>query len=616
MTIFSFQRHLPLIFASFQNKKDFHFEKEWSFISPMMLLCAMINLQDSIGCILIFGIAVLLAIPLGKYLNRVYKEEKTFLDFCDPVEKFIYKFCRINSKAGMNWKQYLSAIFVINSIWLVWGFVILIFQGKLFLNPARNPSMEWSLALNSAVSFITSTNLQHYSGETGATYLSQLGVFMFLQFVSAATSLAAGIAVVRGLTTKTLSNLGNFYTDFVRSLTRVLLPLSLIAAVLFMLRGMPMTFAGPHPIVDLQGDTIHVARGPVAAMIPIKELGSNGGGFFGANDAHPFENPDFFAFVVHTVIVLLLPIAFVFCIGHYLDASRFARVIFAVMTVGFLLVTIPIIGQEVKGNPALSAMGIDNSAGNMEGKEVRFGSFYSAFYSGVNIVVPAGTTTGVHDSYLPLSGIFMLVGMQIDAFYGGPGTGWINMFVYLIVAVFIATLMIGRTPELFGRKVGIREMQIAVAVTVTLALVPMLLAAIASYVYIHYPGGNSRLGWLSNTGPHGFTTMLYEYVSSVAGNGSNFAGLGNNTVFWNLSTAMAMLCGRFIPITGAILLAGRLQQKKYTPLSQGSLSVDTATFGVFLFVMIIILNALSFLPVLMLGPISEHLLRCCLVPFR
>ena len=569
----------------------------------------MINLHNSIGSILIFGIAALLAVPLGKYLSRVYKAEKTFLDFWDPIEKFIYKFCGINSKAGMNWKQYLSAIFVINSIWFVWGFIILIFQGKLFLNPDGNPSMEWSLALNSTISFLTSTNLQHYSGETGATYLSQLGVFMFLQFVSAATSLAAGMAVVRGLTAKTLSNLGNFYTDFVRSLTRVLLPLSFVVAVLFMFRGMPMTFEGSHTITGLQGDTIHVARGPVAAMIPIKELGSNGGGFFGANDAHPFENPDFSTFVIYAVIVLLLPIAFLFCIGHYLEAPRFTRMIFAVMTVGFLLVTIPIICQEVNGNPALSTMGIDNSAGNMEGKEVRFGTFYSAFYSGVNMAVPAGTTTGVHDSYFPLSSIFMLVGMQVDAFYGGLGTGWINMFVYLIVAVFISTLMIGRTPELFGKKIGIREMQIAVAISVALALVPIVLAAVASYVYMHYPGGNDRLGWLSNRGPHGFTTMLYEYVSSVAGNGSNFAGLGNNTVFWNISTAIAMLCGRFIPISGGIMLAGLLQQKKYSPPSPGTLSVDTATFGVFLFVMIIILSALSFLPVLMLGPISEHLIR-------
>lgn len=566
-------------------------------------------LQNSIGSTIIFLIAVLLALPLGRYLSKVYKEEKISFDFWNPVENFIYKICKINSKAGMNWQQYLLAIFIINSIWLVWGFAILLFQGKLFLNPAGNPSMEWSLAFNSAVSFLTSTNLQHYSGETGATYLSQLAVFVFLQFVSAATSLAAGIAVVRGLTNKTASNLGNFYKDFIRSLTRVLLPLSFIVAVLFVLDGMPMTFEGPHTITGLQGDTIHVAKGPVAAMIPIKELGSNGGGFFGANDAHPFENPNFFTFIIHTIIVLLLPLAFVFCIGYYLDARRFSKMIFAVMTAGFLLITIPIIKQEVRGNPAITAMGIDNSAGNLEGKEIRFGSFYSAYYSGVNMVVPAGTTTGVHDSYMPLSGIFMLVGMQIDAFYGGLGTGWINMFIYLIVAVFIGTMMIGRTPELFGKKISIREMQIATAVSVATVMIPMLFAAIACYVYIHYSGGNNELNWLSNKGSHGFTTMFYEYVSSVAGNGSNFGGLGNNTVFWNTSTALAMLFGRFIPITGAIAIAGLLQQKKYVPLSKGSLHADTTTFGLFLLLMIIIINALSFLPVFMLGPISEQLYR-------
>ncbi len=509
----------------------------------------------------------------------------------------------------MDWKQYLSAILVINCIWFVWGFVILLFQGKLFLNPAGNPSMEWSLAFNSAISFLTSTNLQHYSGETGATYLSQSAVFMFLQFVSAATSLTAGIAVVRGLANKTASNLGNFYKDFTRSLTRVLLPLSFIVAVLFVLNGMPMTFEGPQTITGLQGDTIHVATGPVAAMIPIKELGSNGGGFFGANDAHPFENPNSFTFVLHTIIVLLLPMAFVFCMGHYLDARRFGKMIFVVMTTGFLLVTIPIIIQEVRGNPAVTAMGIDNTAGNMEGKEVRYGSFYSAYYSGVNMVVPAGTITGMHDSYMPLSGVFMLAGMQIDAFYGGLGTGWINMFIYLIVAVFIGTMMIGRTPEIFGKKISIREMQIAVGVSVAQVMVPMLFAAIACYVYIHYPGGNNALNWLSNKGSHGFTTMFYEYVSSVAGNGSNFGGLGNNTVFWNTSTALAMLCGRFIPITGAVIMAGLLQQKKYVPLSKGSLPTDTATFGVFLLLVIIVLNALSFLPVFMLGPISEQFYR-------
>ena len=548
-----------------------------------------------------------MAIPLGRYLSRVYREESSLLDFLQPLESRLYRCCRINGKAGMNWKQYLSAIFIVNATWFVWAMLLLLFQGKLFLNPAHNPSMEWSLALNSAISFITSTNLQHYAGESGATYLSQMAVFLFLQFVSAATSLAAGIAVVRGLSAGTGSDLGNFYKDFVRSLTRVLLPLSMIVAILFAFNGMPMTFRGPDKIRSISGDSVQVATGPVAAMIPIKELGSNGGGFFAANDAHPFENPNFFTFVIHVLIVLLLPMAFVFCIGEYLRSKRFGRMLFAVMTIGFLLVTIPIIVQEMRGNPALSAMGVENGAGNMEGKEVRFGSFYSAFYSGVNMVVPAGTLVAAHDSYMPLGSISMLVGMHIDAFFGGLGTGWINMFLYLIIAVFIATLMIGRTPEFFGRKIELREIQLASLVSVAQMLVPALFTAVACFVYVHYPGGNASLQWLSNKGYHGFTTFLYEYVSSMAGNGSEFSGLGNNTVFWNLSTAVVMLCGRFLPIAGALVIAGRLRQKKPAPVSSGSLAVDSVTFAAFLFIVIILLNALSFLPAFMLGPLAEHL---------
>jgi K+-transporting ATPase ATPase A chain len=562
---------------------------------------------QTISCTLIFAVAVFLAVPLGKYLSRVYKEEKSLLDFLQPLETRLYRFCRINVQTGMNWKQYLSAIFIINGIWFAWAMLILLFQGKLFLNPAHNPSMDWSLALNSAISFLTSTNLQHYAGESGATYLSQMAVFMFLQFVSAATSLAAGIAVARGLSAGSTSHLGNFYKDFVRSLTRVLLPLSVIVAIVFAFNGMPMTFHGPEKIYTVQGESVQVATGPVAAMIPIKELGSNGGGFFAANDAHPFENPDFFTFAIHIIIVLLLPIAFVFCVGQYLQSKRFSRMLLAVMTTGFLLITIPIVIQEMKGNPALSDMGIHNTSGNLEGKELRFGSYYSAFYSGVNMVVPAGTLVSAHDSYMPLGAVAMLAGMHIDAFYGGLGTGWINMFLYLIIAVFVATLMIGRTPELFGRKIELREMQVASLVSVGQMLFPAMFTAIACFVYIHFPGGNEALQWLTNKGYHGFSTFLYEFVSSMAGNGSEFSGLGNNTVFWNLSTSVVMLCGRFLPIAGALVIAGGLREKKPAPCSSGSLSVNSMTFGAFLFIVIIFLNALSFLPAFMLGPVAEHL---------
>src|ERR1035438_10413807 len=531
---------------------------------------------NSLSCLLIFVVSLLLALPLGAYMSKVYSGDKNLLDFLKPFEKFIFKVCRINPMQEMNWKQYLIAMAVINSVWLIYGFIMLMAQGKLFINPAGNPSMEWSLAINSAISFITATDLQHYSGESGATYFSQLFVFMFLQFVSAATSLAVGVAVVRGLVSKTSISLGNFYNDFLLSLTRILVPLSIIVALLFLFSGVPMTFNGPQHITSLQGDSVTIATGPVAAFLPIKELGANGGGFFGANDAHPFENPNFFSFIIHSIIVFLLPMAFVFFIGYYLKEKKFAWMLFTVMTLGLLFVTIPIIHEEINGNPKITQMGINNT-GNMEGKEVRYGSFFTAFYAGENTSIPAGTMVGVHDSFAPLSGLFMMLAMNIDAFFGGLGTGWINMFIFLIITVFIGGLMIGRTAEIFGKKIGIKEIQIIVGITVLLFLVSYALAAIACFVHVNYSGGNDSLQWLSNKGPHGFTTMLYEYITSAAGNGSEFSGLGNNTIFWNLTTCVAMLVGRFIPTIGAIWIAGLLIEKQYIPPSSGTLKIENLT---------------------------------------
>jgi len=563
---------------------------------------------DSCGFLLIFLITLLLAIPLGAYMKRVYNHEKSLLDFLRPVENGIYKLCGIDPAKSMDWKQYLLALLTIQVVWVAPAFILLLLQEKLFLNPAHVAGMEWSLALNSAISFLTSTNLQHYSGESGASYLSQIAVFTFLQFVSAATSLAAGVAIVRGLTADPGTGIGNFFSDFLRSCTRILLPLSVITAVIFMVGGIPMTFKGPNRIITLQGDTVNVARGPVASMIPIKELGSNGGGFFGANDAHPFENPSFATFVVHFIIVFLLPMAFVFFIGYYLNRKKFAWMLFGVMTAGLLLLVVPIVKEEAAGNPKITAMRIDQRHGNMEGKEVRFGVHYSAFYAAENVAIPAGTVASVHDSYMPLSSVAMLIGMQVDAFFGGLGTGWINMFMYMVIAVFIGTLMIGRSPELFGKKISTKEMQVAVAVNVLQIFIPVALAAIACFVYVNKSRGGDSLGWLSNKGPHGFTTMLYEYVSSVAGNGSNFAGLGNNTLFWNLTTSLAMLSGRFVPIAGAFVIIGLMKQKKFIPDSLGTLQTDSATFGAFLFAIIIILSVLSLFVIFMAGPIAEHFL--------
>ncbi len=506
----------------------------------------------------------------------------------------------------MSWKGYLSALLTMQAVWFVLDFVMLLFQGRLPMNPDGLPDFSWHLALNATISFITSTNLQHYGGESTVSYFSAVAVFTFLQFVSAATSLAAGVAVVRGLSTHSAGSLGNFYHDFVKSLTRILIPLSLVVAIIFLFSGMPMTFSGTEQQISLQGDTMHIARGPVASMIPIKELGSNGGGYYGTNDAHPLENPNFFTLGIHHVIVFLLPMAFILFVGKFLHRPKFSRVIFGVMTAGYLLVLLPNLISETSGNPKLEMLGIKASAGNMEGKETRFGPFYSAAYSAQNAIIPAGTVTGMHDSYMPLSAAAIIVGMQVDAFFGGLGTGWINMFMYLIIALFIGTLMIGRSPEIFGRKIGTREIRAAILVNLTLFAVPLFLAAIATSVFMNQ--GNEALCWLGNSGPHGFTTFLYEYVSATAGNGSEFQGLNGNTPFWNLTTSIAMLLGRYVPIIGGLIIVGGLQQKQYVPPGSGTLKEDFITFGAFLFAVIMILSVLSMFIVLLVGPLTEHLM--------
>ena len=556
---------------------------------------------------LIFLVSVLLAWLTGGHMARVYKSEKNILDFLKPFENLLFRLCRVDPEHNMSRKEYLAAFLIIQVPFFIWGFVVLLLQGSLPFNPAGNPSMEWTLAFNSASSFLTSTNLQHYSGESGATYLSQIGVFMFLQFVSAACSLSAGIALVRGLSPVSAGKLGNFYKDFVLSITRILLPLCLIVSTLFVFGGVPMTLNGPDIIQTLQGDAATVARGPVAAFLSIKELGSNGGGFFGANDAHPFENPHLFTFALHSVIVFLLPMAFIFMISRYLDQKRFSSITFGIMTAGFLLVTVPVMITEMQNNPAVKAAGIHTTQGNMEGKESRFGALYSAFYSGENVVIPAGTVTGMHDSYLPLSGLWMLFGMQVDAFYGGVGSGWINYFIYLLLAAFIGTLMIGRTPELFGKKIGTREIQITSLVYIIQPLIIFGFAALACFVFKLF--GGEMLSWLGNPGAHGFTTMLYEFTSSYAGNGSGFEGLGDNTPFWNISTAAAMLAGRYVPIVGVMIIAGLLSQKTAVGSTTGTLRTDSYSFGIFTFFLIVILSGLSMLISFLLGPLVDHFYR-------
>ncbi|WP_310390875.1 potassium-transporting ATPase subunit KdpA [Hymenobacter sp.] len=557
---------------------------------------------------LLFGLAVLLAWPLGRYMARVYAGERTWLHFLTPLERGFYRLARINPEQGMTWPRYVGALLAINAVWLVWAVLVLLVQDKLpFWNPDAIPAMSFSQALHSAVSFLTSTNAQHYSGETGASYFAQLTVFTFLQFVSAGTSLAAGIAVVRALGGRESSNVGNFYQDLVRSCLLILLPLCFAFSVLFMLTGVPMTFEGAAAYTSLEGVAGTVARGPVAALLSIKELGSNGGGFFGPNCAHPFEGPNFASFALHHLAVLLTPMAFVFMLGYYLKRPRFSLMVFGVMTAGLLLLLVPAVLAEMQNTPFLNSLGLDAAAGgNLEGKEVRFGVFHTAFYNSFNMAIPAGTVVGAQDSFTPLTGAPFMLLMQIDAFFGGLGTGFLNFLVYLVIAAFVASLMVGRTPELLGKKVEAREMQLATLVAIAQPVVVLACTALAAYVWAATPDAAESLKWLNNSGAHGFSAMLYEFVSAAAGNGSGYESLGDNTPFWNLLPCVAMLSGRFVPIIGTLVLAAGLLAKSYTPPSLGGIRLESFTFAVLLLVVIGILGALLFFPALTLGPLAEY----------
>lgn len=552
------------------------------------------------GIIAMFGVTLLLAIPLGKYIAKVYAGDKTFLDpVFNPLERLFYKISGINPNAEMNWKQHLVALLTINLVWFLMSMAILMNMESLPLNPDGNPNQSADLAFNTTISFLVNCNLQHYSGETGISYLGQIWL-MFLQFVTAGVGMAAAVVVFKAFREKSTTQLGNFYIYFLKSCTRILLPIALIIAAVFVYEGMPMTFEGKDTMVNLQGDTLQVSRGPVAAFVPIKEVGTNGGGFFGANGAHPLENPTYLTNMVEMFAQLIVPMAFVFAFGYFIRRRKFSWIMFGVMTVGFLLLAIPNINMEMNGNPAISQMGIDNSLGAMEGKEIRIGAAASGFWSIVTTVISTGSINSMHDSSMPLSGMNEMLAMMVNAFYGGVGCGILNILVYIILAVFISGLMVGRTPEFMGKKIEAREMKIAMII----ALAHPFLILVGTAIATAFPQYTTAT--LANPGFHGFSEMLYEYTSSSANNGSGFEGLGDNTPFWNISTGIVLLLGRFLPIIGPVAIAGLLAEKKYIPESAGTLKTDTSTFGLMVFAVIAIVAALSFFPALALGPIAEY----------
>lgn len=556
---------------------------------------------EILGIIAMFVVTLVIGIFLGKYIANVYGYKKTFLDpVFEPIEKLIYKISGINPTRQMNWKQNMYAMLAINLIWFIIGFLLLMNQAWLPLNPDGNPSMSPDLAFNTTISFLVNCNLQHYSGETGVSYLSQL-YLMFLQFVTAATGMAAMAVLFKAFKEKTSTELGNFYDFFTKSMIRILVPISVIVALILSINGSPMTFEGKDHIITLEGQKADVSRGPVSAFVAIKHLGTNGGGFFGANSAHPLENPNYITNMTEMITQMIIPFALVFALGFYLNKRKLSWVIFTVMTVGFLALTIPNIVNETGGNPLITKMGADNSLGAMEGKEIRFGSAASGYWSIATTVISTGSVNAMHDSTMPLSGMNELLAMMINCFYGGCGVGILNYFIFIILAVFISGLMVGRTPEFMGKKIEAKEMKIAMIVALFHPF--LILAGTALTAYLPEFGAKT----LNNPGFHGFSEMLYEFTSSAANNGSGFEGLGDNTPWWNISTGIVLLLSRFIPIIGPVAIAGLLAQKKYIPESSGTLKTDTATFGFMTLAVILLIAALSFFPALTLGPIAEQI---------
>lgn len=562
---------------------------------------------EIIGIVAQVVLMVVLSYPLGKYIARVYQGKKVWTDFMKPIEGWIFRLSGIHPDEEMNWKQFLRTLLTVNLFWFIWGMVLLTLQGWLPLNPDGNLAQSAHQAFNTCISFMVNCNEQHYSGESNLTYFTQLFVIMLFQFLTAATGMAAMAGVMKALGEKTTQTIGNFWNFLVLSCTRILLPLSLIVGFILITQGIPMGFDGKMEVTTLEGETQYVSQGPAAAIIPIKQLGTNGGGYFGVNSSHPLENPTYLSNMIECWSILIIPMAMAFAFGFYVNRKKLGYSIYGVMLVAFLIGVCVNVSQEMGGNPRIDAMGIAQENGSMEGKEIRLGSGATGLWSVVTTVTSNGSVNGMHDSTLPLSGMIEMLNMQINTWFGGVGVGWMNYFTFLIIAVFISGLMVGRTPEFMGHKVEAREMKIASIVALLHPFVILVGTALAAYLYVHAPAFvASEGGWLNNPGSHGLGEMLYEFTSCAANNGSGFEGLGDNTWFWNFSCGIVLILSRFIPIIGQVALAGLLAQKRYIPESAGTLKTDTVTFAVMTFAVIFIVAALSFFPAQALTTLTEH----------
>lgn len=571
-------------------------------------------------------IFLVLVIPVGTYLYHITAWKKTFADpVMNRVDGVIYKISGVDPKKGMTWWQYAIALLITNAAMILIGYVILRIQSLPIFNPNDIGSMEETLSFNTIISFMTNTNLQHYSGESGLSYLSQMLVITFMMFVSAGSGYAACGAFIRGLAGKTKDNVGNFYSDLIRIITRILLPFSLVGGLLLVWQGVPQTFGGNVVAETIEGMKQTIATGPVAAVEIIKHLGTNGGGFFGANSTTPMENPTMLTNLIELYSMMLLPGACVITFGKMVRDRKEAmalesgnvtlaskkgatvkmfgregRSVFLAMGILFMIGLAVCFWAESQGNPALAEIGLSQAMGSMEGKELRFGIAQSAMFTTTTTSFTTGTVNNMHDTLTPLGGMIPLLHMMLNVVFGGKGVGLMNMIMYAILAVFICGLMIGRTPEYLGKKIEGREMKLA---ALCIIIHPLLILAFSA-IAVAVPAGTAGI---TNPGFHGLSQVLYEFASSAANNGSGFEGLADNSYFWNITTGIVMFFGRYLSIVIQLAIAGSLMKKNFVKESVGTLHTDNAAFAVILVFIVYIFAALTFFPALALGPIAEHL---------
>ncbi|MED4040672.1 potassium-transporting ATPase subunit KdpA [Niallia taxi] len=550
-----------------------------------------------VSIILALLIIVGLVIPMGNYMASVFSDNTTKLDkLFHPVEKWIYKLGGIKNN-NQNWKQYALWMLTANAFMILLVYLIFRMQGHLPLNPGNIAGMSPDLAFNTAISFMTNTNLQHYSGESGLSLLSQLIAIVYMMFVAPATALAVAIAFIKGLAGK---NIGNFFIDFTKSITRILLPIAFVTSFLFIALGVPQTFETTMEATTLEGAEQVIATGPIGSFLSIKELGNNGGGYVGVNSAHPFENPNAISNIMQIILMFLLPASIPITYGRLVGNKKQEKVLLISMSLIFLVFLSTSLYQEYQGNPTLTALGISAENGSMEGKEVRLGIAQSVFYAITTTATETGAVNTMHDTLTPISGMLSLANMLLNTVFGGVGSGFINIMMYVLIAVFISGLMVGRTPEFLGKKIEGKEMKL---IAITMLISPCLIL-VGSALALFTPLGSEGI---SNPSFHGLTQVLYEFTSSVNNNGSGFEGLGDATPFWNISTGIAMFIGRYFPLITMLAVSGSLAAKNIVPETAGTFKTDTSLFGGLFIGTVFIVGALTFFPVLVLGPIAEFL---------